>query len=337
MKIPDNRFQVLQQEYKGIPAHLLLDNLTGGHAVILPSTGGAVNQLALPVEGRSFELLDGYTSQTDLNDNLGITFKGCNLFPFPNRVADGSYTSNGETYQLDLNFQFENNAIHGLVFDQDFEVAGSNDGAENCTLTLRYTPAKRRSGYPFDYRLEHDFLLSADHGFTCTTRITNRSSAEIPIGHGWHPYFTVGADTIDNLLLCFPAREIIGVDSRNIPTGKNSTYRFFTEPRKIGDTSLDSCFRLDVGTGSCTETVLFNPQIDSGLRIWQETGSGKYNFLQIYTPKQRHAIAIEPMTCEPDAFNSKRGLISLAASQTISLSWGIAPITGSQFGHIIGR
>jgi aldose 1-epimerase len=40
----------------------------------------------------------------------------------------------------------------------------------------------------------------------------------------------------------------------------------------------------------------------------------------------RRAIAIEPMTCPPDAFRSGDGLIRLAPGKTHSVSWRFAAL-----------
>ena len=41
----------------------------------------------------------------------------------------------------------------------------------------------------------------------------------------------------------------------------------------------------------------------------------------------RPAVAIEPMTCAPDAFNSGHGLIVLEPGGSWSGSWGIQPVS----------
>lgn len=45
------------------------------------------------------------------------------------------------------------------------------------------------------------------------------------------------------------------------------------------------------------------------------TFSTKENFLQLYIPPDRTSIAIEPMTCTPDVFNYKKGLLELASGE----------------------
>ena len=57
-----------------------------------------------------------------------------------------------------------------------------------------------------------------------------------------------------------------------------------------------------------------------------------YPYLQIFTgdtlpqpERRRTGLAVEPMTCAPDAFNSGEGLITLEPGQSHTAQWGINP------------
>ena len=58
----------------------------------------------------------------------------------------------------------------------------------------------------------------------------------------------------------------------------------------------------------------------------------KYSFIQIYSAdrvldpnRRRMSIALEPMTCAPNAFNSDIGLITLSPGEEFIGRWGISP------------
>ena len=70
-------------------------------------------------------------------------------------------------------------------------------------------------------------------------------------------------------------------------------------------------------------TQVANPARNLKLEVWQETGPKQFNYLQVYTPKTRQSIAIEPMSCAPDAFNSGKGLIRLKPDEVIEASFGV--------------
>lgn len=64
------------------------------------------------------ELLDGYAE-----GEPSTAARGQLLIPWPNRLRDGVYTFDTETYQLPLSEPEKHNAIHGLVRWADWTVA----------------------------------------------------------------------------------------------------------------------------------------------------------------------------------------------------------------------
>ena len=40
--------------------------------------------------------------------------------------------------------------------------------------------------------------------------------------------------------------------------------------------------------------------------------------------RRRRGLAVEPMTCAPDAFNSGDGLVVLRPGESVAGSWGVA-------------
>jgi aldose 1-epimerase len=317
----EHRFQVREEEFGTKSLMKLLDVKTGEFVSILPYLGGSVNQMVLNQDGSLIDIIDGYISNQDADENLTTSFKGSNLFPFPNRIADGKYSFNNEFHQLPLNFPNENNAIHGLVFDQEFIISEREDGSNSCMLVLTYE-AVETAGYPFRYLFQVKYHFRENTRFDCEIKVKNIMSKPIPVGHGWHPYFKLGNEPINNLVLQFPAETILKVDKRNIPTGESTPYDKFNRLSLISDTRLDDCFRLSKGKDRA-EILIMRGSKDFGYKIWQETGKYKYNYLQVYTPPHRKSIAIEPMTCIPNAFVNKEGLIILAPEESFSVLWGI--------------
>ena len=59
-----------------------------------------------------------------------------------------------------------------------------------------------------------------------------------------------------------------------------------------------------------------------------------FGYLMVFTgdalpdaPRRRTGLAVEPMTCAPDAFRSGDGLLVLDPAETWSGRWGIASST----------
>jgi aldose 1-epimerase len=319
------RFRVIEEKFGAYSSFKLTDYHTGEYAIVLPYLGGTINSIVLKHKDQLIEILDGYTSDKDAAETINSSFKGSNLFPFPNRIKGGKYEFGGKSYQLNVNFPNENNAIHGLLFDQEFRVIENRDGDQGCKLVVIYKPVTKPEGYPFEYSLEVTYQWKAKVGFECTSRITNHSKEDIPVGVGWHPYFKIASEKVDELSLQFPAISVLEVDSKLIPTGNSKPYSVFNKLTQIADTQLDHCFVLNTES-SPAEIIIQNQKTGFGYKIRQETGKRMYNYLQVYTPPTRKSIAIEPMTCIPDAFNNKTGLITLIPGKSTYTTWGVTKL-----------
>ena len=94
----------------------------------------------------------------------------------------------------------------------------------------------------------------------------------------------------------------------------------FAQPHSLKDVSLDTGFYI-VDQHQRAEIRL--RQKNKQLLYWQETGEGKFNFLQVFIPPARNSIALEPMTCNIDAFNNKDGLQILRPGQGIMGRCGV--------------
>jgi len=297
----------------------LINIISGEHCVIVPDIGANVSNLVLGNQNNLLIILDGNEKSEDFAGNQ--LFKGAKLYPFPNRLKDGEYKFNNSIFQLALNYPEENNACHGFIFDKEFSIIESAENSDKASVTLTYKYDGEIKGYPFPFNLNITYSLSID-GFTCTTNIENKSSKPMPMGDGWHPFFTFGKK-IDDLHIQFPSSYLFEVDDRLIPTGRKETYKIFNKFQRIGSTEFDSCFEFQSLKKGIQMTEIFDPEQNSTIQLWQETGVNKYNYLQIYTPPHRNSIAIEPMTCIANSFNNNIGLIELPKGGTFEARYGV--------------
>lgn len=316
------RFYISKEDFGEHSIYKLQDQKTGEYVCILPHLGGSVNNLMLQLNNKLVDVIDGYKSEEDSNENLFSSFKGSNLYPFPNRIEGGRYRFKEQDFQFECNFPDENNAIHGLMFNQPFDVIAKEDGDIGCTLILRYIVKEHLEVYPYKNMIEVDYRWSEDNQFECITKITNLSDDSMPVGHGWHPYFCVDDLPIDDLDIQFPSREIMIVTDKGIPTGETKDYKDFNSLNRLGETKFDDCFILESDNNEA-DIIIKSKKNNISYTIWQQTGIHKYNYLQVYTPPSRKSIAFEPMTCSPNAFNNGNGLIILGPQERISLKWGV--------------
>jgi len=250
---------------------------------------------------------------------------GIVLSPWPNRVRDGKWTWRDETgaaqdLQLPITEPVLHNASHGLLRFTGYELA--DKGADFVELAVTIYP---QSGYPFlvDTRVRYELT---DDGLTVTHTFANGGQAEAPVAVGQHPYFRIGENDTNDLLVRVNAPTRFVLDEQLIPVGTvpvEGTEFDLRSPKRVGDVELNEGY-ADAGPG---ELASLTAPDGSSLTLW---GDDPYRFVQAYThrawttlPEGGVAIALEPMTAPTDAFNSRTGVKRLAPGETWSVSWGV--------------
>jgi aldose 1-epimerase len=266
------------------------------------------------------ELIDGYGP-----DEMCPTGRGQVLLPWPNRLEDGSYEFDGRQHQLPLNEPEARNALHGLARWSAWTLRESEPGRIVMEHLLHPQP-----GYPFSLDVSIEYRLS-DNGLSVATTATNAGPDACPYGYGAHPYLTLGTPTVDSVVLTAPGREVLRANERGIPTGQaavEGTEYDFTQPRTIGSTRLDHCFTdLERDEGGVARVELRAPDGTTGLTLWMDE---TYGYLMLFTGDpfpdvNRRSLAVEPMTCPPNAFRTGEALIRLEPGSSFTSTWGIIP------------
>jgi aldose 1-epimerase len=184
--------------------------------------------------------------------------------------------------------------------------------------------------YPFSLRLGIEYSLS-DSGLRVRTTATNIGADPCPYGSGAHPYLTLGTATVDRLILRAPGRTVLRSDERGLPIGtdvvENTEYDF-RQPRPIGSTRLDHAFTdLERDEEGLARVELRDPDRGTQVSLWVDRS---YPYLMLFTGDplpniHRRSLAVEPMTCPPNAFRTGDALIRLESGSTSTGTWGIAP------------
>lgn len=311
-------FRIDEEKFGKLTRLKLVNIESREHVSVIPGFGANVNEIVLSKKELNYSILDGAKNYSELIKNKW--YKGAKLIPFPNRILDGRYTFNRKSFRLPINFRSQKHAIHGLLYNQKFTVKDRTVSKKSSSILLEHLYLGRTDGYPFKFRVHIKYTLSGG-GFECNTVIKNEHSAKIPIGDGWHPYFRLKGSLADTLLR-IPSTRQIEVDSRNIPTGEIRPFEKFSSLSKIADEEIDSGFQLRKRNG-LAETELVDQEHDLKLTVWQETGEMKYNYVQVFIPPSRKSIAIEPMTCNINAFNNGEELIILKPKSTFDATYGV--------------
>jgi len=288
----------------------------GDRRVVVVEVGAGLRSYTVAGE----DVLDGYSVE-----EMARSGRGQVLIPWPNRVQDGTYEFGGAPHQLPLNEIEARNAIHGLVRWASWTTAERDDDRIALEHTLRPQP-----GYPFSLALRIEYALSED-GVRVTTTAANVGRQDCPYGSGMHPYLTLGTETLDSLVLSAPGRTVLRTDDRGIPVDSEpveGTAYDFKEPKPIGATKLDHAFTdLDRGADGLARVELSDPDSGRALTLWVDES---YSYLQLFTGDPlpdvaRKSLAVEPMTCAPNAFRSGDGLLVLEPGESTTATWGIRP------------
>jgi aldose 1-epimerase len=298
------------------PSGEQIEIVHGDQRVVVVEVGGGLRQYTLGDRN----VLDGYGV-----DEMSSSGRGQVLIPWPNRIQDGRYSFDGQDHQLPLDDVEEQDAIHGLVRWGSW-IAG--DRAEN-RVVMEHA-LHPQPGYPFSLALSVEYLLS-DEGLLVRTTATNRGPRPCPYGSGNHPYLMASGPRVDSLTLRVPGNTLLRSDERGIPVDRlpaEGTDYDFRQPRVIGSTVLDHAFTdLARGEDGRARVELRAPDRGEGITLWADEA---YPYLMVFTGDplpdvNRHSLAVEPMTCPPNAFRSGEGLIRLEPGQSLTGTWGIDP------------
>ncbi|MBC7867932.1 MAG: aldose 1-epimerase [Gloeobacteraceae cyanobacterium ES-bin-316] len=308
-------FSISTKDENGFEIKSLADSISGASIEIIPACGAILYSFKILHNGTFLNVVDSYASKIEFEEQVEAKgFKGAKLSPFVCRIQEGNYLYAAKDYKIDK-FYLGKNAIHGLIYDQPFEVTQEEQNEEMAAVEMIHSYKGSDAGYPFLYDCKVRYELKKNCSLSITTTIINLDAGIIPVCDGWHPYFGFGSN-IDDCQLEFQSKEIVEFDSELIPTGKLLPYQLFGSLQKIGDTFFDHCFTLNFA--ECQPMLLFR---DPSLKLQVEIRPDKsYPYLQLYTPSHRKSLAIENLSAAPDAFNNGMGLISLPAGEEISFT-----------------
>ncbi|MGP9503815.1 aldose epimerase family protein [Specibacter sp. AOP5-B1-6] len=165
-----------------------------------------------------------------------------------------------------------------------------------------------------------------------------------PYGVAPHPYLVAGSGPVDQWTLELPAAQVLGVTAdRLLPTTLATVDNHdggrldFQQPRALGSTEIDHAY---TGLAPARDTAEKEGGDDVEVRLLSAEGTGvlmRWNpavlpWVQIHTADRpephlnRIGLAVEPMSCPPDVFNSGHDLVVLAHGERHDAHWLIAAL-----------
>ncbi|SFP48925.1 aldose 1-epimerase [Geodermatophilus dictyosporus] len=294
----------------------------GDVTAVVTEVGGGLRRLRL----RDRDLVAGFGA-----DAARPVFRGSVLAPWPNRVGDGRYRWAGREEQLPLTEPDRRTALHGLLCWTRWEVRDrSSDGV---ALGARVVP---QPGYPHQLDVVVTYRVHGD-GLSWRLAAENTGTTAAPYGCSVHPYLVAGPGRVDDWTLSLSAGEYLEVDDgRLLPVGR----------RPVDGTALD--FRAGrtplrgVTVDHAVTGVAPDPDGTARAEVRCADGSGvalewdpeRLPWVQLHTADRpepelhRAGLAVEPMTCPPDAFRSGEDVVVLRPGDRHTAEWRIRALTG---------
>lgn len=198
------------------------------------------------------------------------------LLPYSNHIADGRFNWRGRQHQLPVNDP--PHALHGVGLAVPWRV--EHAAADEASLLLEH-PAG--AAWPFAFEARQRFMLSPD-ALLCEMSVVNHAAHEAPVGLGWHPFFPKRARS-------HLRAEVAGrweMDDRKLPCGRVPVNGLDADIARL---DLDHCFDGWSGQAALHDE-LFALTLSSSLR-----------HLVVYTPHDKDAYAVEPVSHVNNAIN----------------------------------
>jgi aldose 1-epimerase len=250
---------------------------------------------------------------------------GAPLIPWPNRLADGRYSFDGEERQVALTEPEKQNAIHGLLRWRNWAVLDRSE--DRVVVGTRLHPTDR---WPFPLDVSVSYRLSGD-GLTVETRARNIGNGPCPYACGQHPYLSPGDGAkVDDCTLELRAATRIDTDSeRQLPTGtepvEGTDYDFRTL-REIGSLEIDYAFTDLSRDADGLAWVKLGCPDGRTVELWTDEA---YPVTEIFTADQlageraRAGLGTEPMTAPPNALATGELIVRLEPGEEHLARWGV--------------
>ncbi len=292
-----------------------LSDTESGNKIEIALQGATLLNYFIPLNGELFNIIDGFTTPQELLSGKGA--RCWIMTPFANRIPNGIYNFNKNTYKL-LPISPGTKVMHGISSHQKFEIyeRGLTENFIEITFISKEIRPGVFPGYPFSlnvyikYRLEKDKLSMSVIG-------ENTGDTPLPFFPGWHPYFKTSDKGIDHLQLTVNSGKIILMNDQFIPLANNEAYgnidnyteldfrdTISNELRIIGSRILDIGYAdLKKDNDGLFRSSIYDPQNGLGITMFQKDGFTIVFSGDSLPDRPRKSIAIEPMRFLTNAFN----------------------------------
>jgi aldose 1-epimerase len=239
------------------------------------------------------------------------------LYPWANRLAGLHYRAAGREVFLEagsrvLHFDDQGLPMHGVPWGQlSWKVVEASQ--DSFVAQLDWDRMDLLAVFPFPHHVQIAGQVVSD-SLTLKTTIFADSGSPVPISFGFHPYFGIPSVPREQWRLQLPALKKLLLDARGIPTGGAQDAAAYDS--RLGDQSFDDGLALRGDSASFSLS-------GANYKITVEFLEG-FAYAQVFAPKGREFIALEPMTAPANALVSGEGLRVLEGGGEFRASFRVA-------------
>jgi aldose 1-epimerase len=191
-----------------------------GMTVKITNYGAIITSIIVPDrDGKMADVALGYDRVEDYINAVDKPYFGAIVGRYGNRIANGEFKLDGETYSLLKNNG--KNHLHGGAIGFDKVVWDVEDGTKNGRLKLSYLAKDGEEGYPGNLSLQVTYVLTDGNQLAVDYQATTDKAT--PVNVTQHTYFNLkgeGEGTILDHELMLNAKQFTPVDDSLIPTGQ---------------------------------------------------------------------------------------------------------------------
>ena len=223
------------------------------------------------------------------------------LYPWANRLDSLRYQAGGHDVVLNpssalLHFDEHGLPMHGVPWGQlAWQVVEAK--RDSLLARLYWDLPDLLAVFPYAHRLQMAATLDPN-SLTLETTVFAAAGTQVPVSFGFHPYFGIPQLPRQQWRVELPVMRRLLLDARGIPTGAEQP--FGPMASALGGMSFDDGFRV-------TDAQSRFSLSGAGRRITVTFLKG-FVYAQVFAPKDKDFIAVEPMTAPTSALTSGQGL-----------------------------